>query len=80
MQAMRHWYNDMKDKLWGQYGFYDAFSQTANWFPERYLAIDQGPYCCYDGELSQWVVMEVVYELSRSKSRVEKTGFYQSVF
>lgn len=43
MAAMKHWYNDMKDKLWGPYGFYDAFSETDNWFPTRYLAIDQGP-------------------------------------
>jgi hypothetical protein len=43
MAAMKHWYNDMKDKLWGPYGFYDAFSETANWFPSHYLAIDQGP-------------------------------------
>jgi hypothetical protein len=43
MAAMKHWYNDMKDKLWGPYGFYDAFSETDNWFPNHYLAIDQGP-------------------------------------
>ena len=43
MTAMKHWYNDMKDKLWGTYGFYDAFSETDNWYPTRYLAIDQGP-------------------------------------
>jgi hypothetical protein len=41
--AMRHWYGDMKNILWGRYGFYDAFSQTADWYPEKYLAIDQGP-------------------------------------
>jgi hypothetical protein len=43
IQAMRHWYDEMKDKLWGPYGFYDAFSETAGWYPQRYLAIDQGP-------------------------------------
>jgi hypothetical protein len=43
MAAMKHWYNDMKDKIWGPYGFYDAFSETDNWFPDHYLAIDQGP-------------------------------------
>jgi hypothetical protein len=43
MQAMKHWYNDLKDKVYGQYGFYDGFSETENWFPKRYLAIDQGP-------------------------------------
>jgi hypothetical protein len=43
MAAMKHWYNDMKDKLWGPYGFYDAFSETVDWYLPRYLAIDQGP-------------------------------------
>ena len=43
MAAMRHWYMDMKEKLWGPYGFYDAFSETKSWYPARYLAIDQGP-------------------------------------
>ena len=43
MSALKHWYYDMNDKLWGPYGFYDAFSETDNWFPVKYLAIDQGP-------------------------------------
>ncbi len=45
MAAMKHWYNDstLRDKLLGPYGFYDAFSETDNWYPQRYLAIDQGP-------------------------------------
>jgi hypothetical protein len=43
MAAMKNWYNNKKDKLWGNYGFYDAFSETDNWFLPRYLAIDQGP-------------------------------------
>jgi len=43
MQAARFFYNKLGDKLWGPYGFYDAFSETENWFPKRYLAIDQGP-------------------------------------
>lgn len=43
MAAMKHWYNDIKEKTWGPYGFYDAFSETDNWYLPRYLAIDQGP-------------------------------------
>jgi hypothetical protein len=43
MAAMKHWYKELKDSLWGPYGFYDAFSETKNWFPPHYLAIDQGP-------------------------------------
>jgi hypothetical protein len=43
MRAARYFYEKLGDKLWGPYGFYDAFSETENWFPKQYLAIDQGP-------------------------------------
>lgn len=42
LKVMRYLY-EMGDKVWGEYGFYDAFSVTDNWYPQRYLAIDQGP-------------------------------------
>ncbi len=41
MQALEHFYHDLGDKIWGAYGFYDAFSIHHDWYPERYLAIDQ---------------------------------------
>ncbi len=41
MQALHHFYFDLGDKIWGKYGFYDAFSIQKDWFPHRYLAIDQ---------------------------------------
>lgn len=43
MQVIRNLYENMKDKVWGEFGFYDAYSETANWYPKRYLGIDQGP-------------------------------------
>lgn len=43
MAAMRYWYTQLRDSTYGPYGFYDAFSEHHNWFPKRYLAIDQGP-------------------------------------
>jgi hypothetical protein len=43
MSALKHFYYNLGNKLWGKYGFYDAFSEQNSWFPQRYLAIDQGP-------------------------------------
>ena len=43
MAALDHFYYTLGNKIWGEYGFYDAFSEQNNWFPQRYLAIDQGP-------------------------------------
>ncbi|MEM6632174.1 MAG: glucoamylase family protein [Bacteroidota bacterium] len=43
MAAAKYFYNDLQSKIWGKYGFYDAFSVKHDWYPQRYLAIDQGP-------------------------------------
>lgn len=42
IEVMRYLYQK-RDKVEGPYGFYDAFSETENWYPQKYLAIDQGP-------------------------------------
>jgi hypothetical protein len=43
MQALRFFYYTLGDKIWGDYGFKDAFSLNTHWFADSYLAIDQGP-------------------------------------
>lgn len=43
LAAIRHFYYLMGDRLWGEYGFYDAYNVTENWYADSYLAIDQGP-------------------------------------
>ena len=41
--ALEYFYYRLNDNLWGDYGFYDAFSEHYNWYADGYLAIDQGP-------------------------------------
>ena len=43
MDALRFFYYKLDDKIWGQYGFNDAFNLTNIWFADSFLAIDQGP-------------------------------------
>jgi len=43
MAALKFFYYTMGDRLWGDYGFYDAFNITEGWVADSYLAIDQGP-------------------------------------
>ena len=43
LEAMRYFYEELGDRLWGEYGFKDAFNLTEDWFAPSYLAIDQGP-------------------------------------
>ncbi len=39
--ALKYFYHQLGDSIWGKYGFYDGFSLQDQWFPKRYLAIDQ---------------------------------------
>ncbi len=43
IDAIRYFYYNLGDKIFGEYGFYDAFSIENDWYPKNYLAIDQGP-------------------------------------
>jgi hypothetical protein len=43
MQALKHFYYDLGNKIWSEYGFIDAFNETKDWYAKSYLAIDQGP-------------------------------------
>ena len=43
MKALKHFYYDLGDKIWGEYGFVDGFNETRGWYAKSYLAIDQGP-------------------------------------
>lgn len=43
MRALKFFYYTLGDRLWGEYGFYDAFNLTDGWTADSYLAIDQGP-------------------------------------
>ncbi len=43
MKALRFFYDSLGSKLWGEYGFKDAFNLSKNWFASSYLAIDEGP-------------------------------------
>jgi hypothetical protein len=43
MAALKHFYRDLGDRIWGIYGFHDGFNETENWFEEAYMALNQAP-------------------------------------
>lgn len=75
MNAMKHWYSSMKDKIWGEYGFYDAFSETANWYPKHYLAIDQGPAVVMMENYRSNLLWNLFMSCPEIKTGLKKLGF-----
>ena len=43
MRALRYFYDVIGTRIWGRFGFTDAFSESREWYAKTYLAIDQGP-------------------------------------
>ena len=43
IRTLRYFYEQLGHKIWGKFGFLDAFSLFADWVADGNLAINQGP-------------------------------------
>lgn len=75
MQVMRHFYEDLGQEIWGPYGFYDAFSEEFNWYPQRYLAIDQGPMAVMIENHRSGLLWDLFMQHSDVRNGLNKLGF-----
>ncbi|PYF69932.1 hypothetical protein B0O44_10921 [Pedobacter nutrimenti] len=75
MQLIRHLYENLGDRVWGKYGFYDAFSETANWYPKRYLGIDQGPIVVMIENYRSALLWKLFMQNKDVQNGLKKLGF-----
>ncbi len=75
MNAMKHWYTNLNAQTWGEFGFYDAFSETENWYPKRYLAIDQGPIVVMMENHKSGLLWKLFMNAPEVKNGLQKLGF-----
>lgn len=75
MQALRHFYDDLGTKIWGQYGFTDAFNETQNWYATTYLAIDEGPIVAMIENYRSGLLWRLFMSCPEIKGGLKKLGF-----
>jgi hypothetical protein len=75
MNAIRHFYYILGDRLWGEYGFYDAFNATAGWWGTSYLAIDQGPIVCMIENYRTGLLWDLFMSAPEVQAGLDKLGF-----
>jgi hypothetical protein len=75
MAAMKHFYYVLGDSIWGEYGFYDAFSEQSKYFPKRYLAIDQGPAVVMMENYRSGLLWKQFMSAPEVKEGLHKLGF-----
>lgn len=75
MRALKYFYYILGDKLWGDYGFKDAFSLKDRWFANSYLAIDQGPIIIMIENYRTGLLWNYFMQNQNVKDGLTKLGF-----
>lgn len=75
MQALKYYYYKLGDKLFGEYGFYDAFSMQEGWFANSTLAIDQGPIIVMIENYRSKLLWNLFMNAPEVKGGMHKLGF-----
>jgi len=75
MNALRFFYYTLGDKIWGDYGFVDAFNLSNPWFDTDYLAIDQGPEIIMIENYRSGLLWNLFMSCPEIQSGLQKLGF-----
>lgn len=75
LKAARYFYEELGDRLMGPYGFYDAFSLEYEWFPQRYLAIDQGPIVVMIENYRSGLLWKLFMQNTEVQEGLKRLGF-----
>lgn len=75
MRALKFFYYTLGDRLWGPYGFYDAFNITEGWTADSYLAIDEGPIIIMIENYRTGLLWDLFMSAPEVQVAIDKLGF-----
>jgi hypothetical protein len=75
MRALHFFYYTLGDKIWGTYGFTDAFNLNQGWFATSYLAIDQGPIVAMIENYRTGLLWNLFMQNTNVQAGLTKLGF-----
>lgn len=75
MQALRHFYYQLGNKIWSPMGFSDGFSVHHNWYAKSHLAIDQGPIVVMIENYRTGLIWKLFMQIPDVQNGLKKLGF-----
>lgn len=75
LNAIRFFYYTLGDKIWGNYGFADAFDLNTPWFASSHLAIDEGPIICMVENYRSGLLWNLFMSCPEVKTGMKFLGF-----
>jgi hypothetical protein len=78
MKALKYFYFDLGDKLWGIYGFRDAFNISQNWIADIYMGLNQAPITVMIENYRSGLIWKLFMANPEIQDMLIKIGFVQN--
>jgi hypothetical protein len=75
MAALKFFYRQLGDRLWGVYGPRDAFNLTQNWFSPVYMGLDQAPIVVMAENYRTGLIWKLFMSNPEIQPMLDKIGF-----
>jgi exo beta-1,2-glucooligosaccharide sophorohydrolase (non-reducing end) len=75
MKALRHFYRDLGDRLWGTYGFRDGFNLSEDWFEDVYMGLNQAPIVVMIENYRSALIWNLFMSNPEIKPALDRIGF-----
>jgi hypothetical protein len=80
MAALRHFYEDLGDRIWGRFGFVDGFSEQHEWYADNFVAISQGPIVVMIENYRSGLLWKLFMGIPEIQAGLKKLGFHSPHF
>ena len=80
LECLRHFHENLGDKLWGRYGFSGAFNLDKNWFDKEVIGIDQGALLLMIENYRTGLIWKVMSRNASLEQAMKAVGFKPGPF
>lgn len=75
MKALKHFYRDLGDRLWGNFGFRDGFNLSEDWFEDVNMGLNQAPIVVMIENYRSGLVWKLFMSNPEIKPALDHIGF-----
>ena len=79
LAAIKYMKEHYGDKIWGKYGFKDAFNPKQNWYSNIYLGLDEGPILIGIENYRTGLIWRLFMKNPEVRRGLEKAGFKSEI-
>jgi hypothetical protein len=75
VRALKFMYDELRQKIWGRYGFADAYNLDREWYSPDALGIDQGPLLLMIENFRSGLIWRYFMKNAHVREGMERLGF-----